>query len=125
MKLSIQTNRVGKKLTLTTAAFILVMSTVTAMVPFLLSARVGATLNTTYASTTFGGLTWSADRSAPSGGYTVAANTLTENVKSDLTPVPDTFYLTEGVQAALPAGKTSVRAKLFIDPTWASKPVRA
>lgn len=78
--------------------------------------------NTSYSAPTFSGLVWGADRIAPSGGYTVDSR-LTMNVDGSASNANQAFYKYEGVKAALPVGTTSVKADLYIDPSWATHDV--
>ncbi len=83
-----------------------------------------AATTTQYQATGFSDLAWAPDRMTPSGGYSVAGNSLTlgvDNTKAN----PDTWRQTEGVQAAVPTGINAAKATVHIDPTWGSKPVRA
>ncbi|MDA8611309.1 Ig-like domain-containing protein [Candidatus Pacebacteria bacterium] len=68
----------------------------------------------------FAGLTWTADRSTPSGGWSETASTLVMNIVGSGQSAGSSFYYTEGVQADIPSGKNSVKAELFIDPLWSS-----
>jgi hypothetical protein len=80
---------------------------------------------TTYANTGFSGFTWATDRSAPSGGYDIVGDSLTMRVDNTLASSASGFYRTEGIKTAVPAGINSIKAELFVDSAWASKPIRA
>ncbi|MCA9335962.1 hypothetical protein KC967_03610 [Candidatus Saccharibacteria bacterium] len=79
--------------------------------------------DTVYANTGFNGLTWGADRTAPSGGYTKSSGTLTMNVDGSKPNANQDFYKYEGLIANLPSGTNSVRANLYVDPSWQSHDV--
>jgi len=120
-------DKLSKRVVNITLATVIAVSSIATAVPFILATNVSAAPNSQYTNVGFGDLTWTADRAAPSGGYSMApsGDTLTMNVNSALSPVPAVFYLTEGLNAELPAGNNSVKASLYIDPAWAGKPVRA
>jgi len=67
----------------------------------------------------FGGLTWSPDRTNPTGGWTATPDQLVINVHGP-SASPEGYYKTEGVKATLPSGNNSVKANLYIDSSWSS-----
>ena len=66
----------------------------------------------------FAGLTWTADRSTPSGGWTESVTELEMTILASGKSTVSSFYYTEGVQADIPAGNNSVKATLHIDGAW-------
>lgn len=78
-----------------------------------------------YTNTGFSGFTWTNDRSAPSGGYEIVADSLKMNVDNMNASSAAGFYRTEGIKTTVPAGTNSVKAEIYVDPSWGSKPVRA
>lgn len=84
-----------------------------------------ATYNS-YEQQSFSAYTWSSDRSAPSAGpISIVGNTLTMGVDNEHANTISTFYQTEGVQAEFGAPVRGIKAELFVDSDWATKPVRA
>ena len=78
-----------------------------------------------YTNTSFSGFTWTNDRSAPSGGYEIVADSLKMNIDNLNASSTAGFYRTEGIKTTVPAGTNSVKAEIYVDPSWGSKPVRA
>lgn len=108
-----------------TTALVMVVSTFSGIAPLLFSRTAAAAPGLVYANTGFSSLSWSTDRTAPSGGYTVSGDALEMRVDNEHASATSGFYRTEGVQATLPTGTKSVMASLHIDPSWETKPVRA
>ena len=118
------TGKLYQRVTNIALAFMLVLTTVTASLPFLGAQNASAIAGITYSGTGFSGLSWGADRLLPTGGYTVSGDSLSMTVDGDVAPSSG-FYAFEGVKAALPTGTTSVGASLYVDPNWSTEQVIA
>ncbi|MBP9852736.1 MAG: hypothetical protein QG629_581 [Patescibacteria group bacterium] len=110
-------------ITLSTAAIMLV-SGLSAALPVIATNIAHAISGVTYTNTGFSSVAWGADRKLPTGGWSVAGDTLTMTVDGNVAPA-NGFYAFEGVKGALPANTNNVSAKLFVDPTWADQTVIA
>lgn len=106
-------------------AALLVVSSIAAVGPFIFSEKASAAPAISRQIVGFDSLNLVADRAEPSGGKSISANSLTLTVDSTNASTAGPHHLTEGLQGTLPAGKNSVKADLYIDPSWAGKPVRA
>lgn len=95
---------------------------VAGLTPILLNSRVAAAPGVTYSTMGFSDLSWSQDRTLPTGGSSTVGNSLTMNVDGSKQP-SDHFYRYEGLQTKLPANTTSASAKLFVDPSWSGHKV--
>ncbi len=123
MRQHIFAKQTAKRIATLFSAFVVAVSALSATLPFILSQQADAAPNTVYTNTGFGGLSWSADRTAPSGGYTNSGGTLTMNVNGGATNANQAFYKYEGLKAALPANTNTVRASLYVDPAWENQDV--
>jgi hypothetical protein len=108
-------------------AALLVVSTLTASVPFIFSQAANAVENYTSQSTGIGD--WSADRTFPSGGADTIAfggrsNVLNINIDTANASTDPGFYRTEGLKKDV-AANDSIRADLYVDSSWSTKDVRA
>ena len=105
-------------------AFMLVVSTLTASVPFLFSESVSAVASNVYSGINLDG--WTVDRTAPSGGSGKATfmgrEALQLNV-SQLSSNPDNFNRYEGLVKNITASN-SIKGDLYVDAGWPSS-VRA
>lgn len=108
-----------QRLTRFVAAFVLAVSTLTAVLPFMAAPSASALANADYTSVATDG--WEKDRTFPSGGMSAEsfggrdALRLGVAVPSD---APSSFYQYEGVGKAVANGSNTIRGDLYIDPTW-------
>ncbi len=111
---------VYKRVGLFSLAFVLAVSTLTAAVPFILSQEVGAVAGTGY-TTVDPAAGWTVDRTTPSGGYGSESfdgrQTLSIGVDAP-SDAPSTFYQYEGIAKTVANGTQTLKADLYIDPTW-------
>lgn len=119
MALRIQPNRFRLKLVAAVATFIVALQPIVGLMQTHLA---DAAPNTAYTSPSFGSLSWSTDRTAPSGGYTAASN-LVMRVDGSAPNANQNFYKYEGIKAPLPSGVSSVKADLYVDPAWSGHDV--
>lgn len=112
------------RLTNLTLALVLVFASTASVLPVLFTQTATAAPGLVYSNSGFSALNLSTDRSVPSGGYTQSGDSLTLRVDNTAANTSSSFYQTEGLQSPLAASR-SIRAQLYVDPTWAGKPVRA
>ena len=105
-------------------ALMLVVSTISASVPFIFSKNVDAAPGVTYTNQTLSPSDWSVDRAVPSGGWAVdtAGQRVILNVNQGNANTALPFYQTEGVSKALAAGTDTVKADLYVAADWSTKP---
>ena len=104
-------------------AFMLVVSTLTASVPFLFAEKADAAPSVSYNATPLVAADWSVDRAAPSGGWNVdAANGRIVLIVNQANSSADAFYKTEGIAKSLPANTDSIKASVFVASDWNTKP---
>ncbi len=103
--------------------FVLAVSSLTAVGPFLFSKGVNAVSGTAYTSIPFNAAGLISDRQTPSGGYATSSTTLTTNVTGSEVTAND-FTKTEGLKAPI-AKSDSIKADLVVSSDWAGKQVRA
>lgn len=106
------------------ASLLLIVASIGGTLPVLLTHSANAAPGIVYANSGFGSMSFSPDRTAPSGGYTAVSNTLTLRVDNTKANTSSAFYQTEGVQSAVPTAR-SIKSELYVDPAWAGHPVRA
>lgn len=113
-----------QRLTNFALAALLVMSTLTASVPFLFTQKADAAPGVSYTSTPLVASDWTVDRATPSGGWAVdtANGRVILNVNQAHANTSAPFYQTEGVSKALPAGTDSIKADLYVGTDWNTKP---
>ena len=107
------------------ASMLVVGVLVTAISPVISSINAYAAPATVYSASSFDSRSWTTDRTAPSGNYSISGDNLTLNVDNTNASATPGFYRTEGISTTLPAGNNSIKANLFLDPAWATIPVRA
>lgn len=126
MRFILHAHALSKKIVLITTAFVLSVSSLTAVAPFVLSERASAIGGVGYANVS-PSAGWSVDRTAPSGGYGSQTfngrQVLYMNVDAP-SDAPSSFYQYEGISKAVSNGTQTVKADLYIDPSWPSN-VRA
>jgi len=100
-------------------AFILAVSTLTAMGPFLFSEKASAVDTATYSPVGLSG--WTTDRTFPSGGVNevlfAGRSALELSIENEAASTAGSFYRTEGVKKAIPE-VDSIKADLYIDGDW-------
>lgn len=132
MKLTMRASTLGRKITLIATAFILVVSSMTMAVPLLLNQRAkAAPLVTNTTANGFNAYTWKTDRTEPFA-YSKVQDKLTFTVDTTTTHAinSSTFYKWEGFESnpavtPFPTNTTSVKASLYIDPAWKTRPASA
>lgn len=132
MKLTMRASTLGRKITLIATAFILVVSSITVAVPLLLNERAkAAPLATNTTANGFNAYTWKTDRTEPFA-YSKVQDKLTFTVDTTTTHAPNssTFHKWEGFESnpavtPFPTNTTSVKASLYIDPAWKTRPASA
>lgn len=107
-----------------TTALVLLSSSLSGAAPMLLSRSAAAAPGVVYANSGFGSLNLAPDRTTPSGGYTLSSDSLELRVDNTHANTSSTFYQTEGLQSTIPVSR-SVKAELYVDSSWAGKPIRA
>ena len=112
-----------KNITNLAFVFVLAVSSLTAIGPFLFSKQAGAVAGTTYTSVAFNNAGLIADRQTPSGGYVAAGPNLTTSILGNAAS-SDGFRKTEGLKASISASD-SIKADLSINADWAPNTVRA
>lgn len=117
--------KINKQITSFVVALVLTVTSLSGGLPLWIAGQAAAAPGIVYPTTGFSSLSWSADRTAPSGGYTVSGNSLDLRIDNSLASSTTGFYRTEGLQANLPAGIKTIKANLYIDSAWANIPVRA
>lgn len=106
-------------------AAMLVLSTLTASVPFIFSQKADAAPGVSYTTPSLSQGDWTVNRAAPSGGWTVdtsANQRVILNVNQAHASTVAQFYQTEGVSKALPAGTDSIKADVYVAADWNTKP---
>jgi hypothetical protein len=113
-----------QRLTNFALAAMLVMSTLTASVPFLFTQKANAAPGVSYTTTALSQGDWTVDRATPSGGWTVDTTNgrVILNVNQAHASTSGTFYQTEGVSKVLPTGTDSIKADLYVAADWNTKP---
>lgn len=122
--MKIVTKKFSQRIINATLAFCLVLSSVSASVPFIVPQVAHAAPHISYTSTPLNSVSWATDRTAPSGGYVAGTNTLTLNVDNTNASSTSGFYRTEGVQTTFGSSQRAIESELFVDPSWSGKPVR-
>jgi len=102
--------------------FVLAVSSLTAVGPFLFSNGANAVSGTTYTSTPFNSAGLTPDRQTPSGGYTASANNLTMNIQGSAASTTQ-FLQTEGLKRPITTSD-SIKADLAVSSDWTNKQVR-
>ena len=114
-----------QRLTNFALAALLVLSTMTASVPFLFSNKADAAPGVSYTTPALSTSDWTVDRSVPSGGWSVdtsANQRVILNVNQLHANTSAPFYQTEGVSKALSTGTDSIKADLYVAADWSTKP---
>jgi len=76
----------------------------------------------TFALPSWNGLSFTTDRTYPSGGVAVTSNELTLGVDASAASTQGSFYQYEGIQANI-SDTSSMQASLYLDPAWSTKDV--
>lgn len=110
--------RAGKARYLLMTTLVMVTGVIAVLPPIIASAAP----DMMYVTRNFNDLGLTPDRQTPSGGSTIGTTTLSESVVG--ANAVSGFYQWEGLQGAV-TSSSSIEAKLYIDPNWASKTVTA